>query len=246
MIQSILELQKALGFFKKIRYSAGGIFNHSSFFFGGGYMFSIWQMKDRFDAVMEKSLLPHVPQWVTPNLVTGVRFATSVFVVTTVFFGWWGISLVLVVVAGVTDWMDGWLARARGPMTDWGKRWDERADKLLVLGVVAALLARWHWQAESVGWLWYVLVAAWTLTVLRDIVLVWLRKLRLSKTVVLPAAKLKTALQLLALLPLLSAEWWWPLQVIGVAIFAYATALSLYSGWVYAAPARSQISMHWS
>ncbi|MCA9354172.1 MAG: CDP-alcohol phosphatidyltransferase family protein [Candidatus Kaiserbacteria bacterium] len=207
---------------------------------------NVWQMKDRFDAVMEAVLLPVLPQSVTPNLITGVRFVASALVVATVFFGWWVTSLLLVFVAGFTDWMDGWLARARGPMTEWGKRWDERADKLLVLGVVAALLARWYWYTESVGWLWYVLVAAWSLTVLRDIVMVWLRKLRLSKSVVLPVAKLKTALQLVALVPLLSGEWWWPLQLIGVAIFGYATALSLYSAWVYAAPARSQISMRWS
>jgi len=58
------------------------------------------------------------------------------------------ISLGVFLVAGLTDWYDGWLARKFNYITDWGKFWDPLADKILTstafIGfVIVGLLQLW-------------------------------------------------------------------------------------------------------
>jgi CDP-diacylglycerol--glycerol-3-phosphate 3-phosphatidyltransferase len=58
------------------------------------------------------------------------------------------ISLIVFIIAALTDWYDGWLARKFNYITDWGKFWDPLADKILTstafLGFVfVGLLELW-------------------------------------------------------------------------------------------------------
>lgn len=58
------------------------------------------------------------------------------------------ISLGVFIVAALTDWYDGWLARKFNYITDWGKFWDPMADKILTSAafigfVVIGVLAWW-------------------------------------------------------------------------------------------------------
>lgn len=74
------------------------------------------------------------------------------------------ISIGVFLVAALTDWYDGWLARKFNYITDWGKFWDPLADKILTstafLGFVFVGLLQ----------LWMVL-----LIVLRDLIITLLR-----------------------------------------------------------------------
>lgn len=58
------------------------------------------------------------------------------------------ISLGIYIIAALTDWYDGWLARKFNYITEWGKFWDPLADKILTsvvfLGfVIVNLLPLW-------------------------------------------------------------------------------------------------------
>ncbi|AFH49037.1 CDP-diacylglycerol-glycerol-3-phosphate 3-phosphatidyltransferase [Ignavibacterium album JCM 16511] len=57
-------------------------------------------------------------------------------------------SLTIYIVAALTDWYDGWLARKFNYITEWGKFWDPLADKILTsvvfIGfVIVKLLPLW-------------------------------------------------------------------------------------------------------
>ncbi|MFN3694624.1 MAG: CDP-diacylglycerol--glycerol-3-phosphate 3-phosphatidyltransferase [Ignavibacterium sp.] len=58
------------------------------------------------------------------------------------------ISLAVYIVAALTDWYDGWLARKFNYITEWGKFWDPLADKILTSAVfigfvIVGLLPLW-------------------------------------------------------------------------------------------------------
>ncbi|MCE1189277.1 MAG: CDP-diacylglycerol--glycerol-3-phosphate 3-phosphatidyltransferase [Ignavibacteria bacterium] len=50
------------------------------------------------------------------------------------------ISLVIFLIAALTDWYDGWLARKFNYFTSWGKFWDPMADKILTAGAFFGLV----------------------------------------------------------------------------------------------------------
>ena len=142
-----------------------------------------------------------------PNIITGLRLALALFT----FFGLAAVPLlgshldegqqyglerwafVAFVVAALTDWVDGWLARRIGAVTIWGAILDPIADKVLVCGVVLGLL--------SLGANGAVAVPA-ALILFREFTVSALREVTAGKGIRLPVtmlAKWKTTLQLIAL-----------------------------------------------
>ncbi len=91
--------------------------------------------------------------WTVPNLLSAVRLAgVPVFlwlVLGPEADGW---ALALLMVSGVTDWLDGWLARRLGQTSVLGQVLDPVADRLYILAVVVGLALRdvipW-WMAVS-------------------------------------------------------------------------------------------------
>ena len=80
-----------------------------------------------------------------------------------------GLAITLLAVAGVTDWLDGFLARKMNQVSQLGTLLDPLADRLAILCFVAALASR---EAFS----WWLLVAVGTRDVLLLMTLPSLRK----------------------------------------------------------------------
>ena len=79
-----------------------------------------------------------------PNSLTIFRILlTPVFVI--LLFSdssfWKQISLVVYIVAALTDWYDGWVARKYGYVTRWGKFLDPLADKILSSAALFSFVA---------------------------------------------------------------------------------------------------------
>lgn len=108
------------------------------------------------------------------------------------------ISLAVFVIAALTDWYDGWLARKYNYITDWGKFWDPLADKILTAAAFIALVI------IGVLQLWMVI-----LILLRDFIITGLRSFADYKKVSFSTsryAKWKTFIQMAFLYYLLLVQ----------------------------------------
>ena len=110
--------------------------------------------------------------------------------------GWPGylVAFVLFCVAGATDYLDGYLARAHGAMSKLGQFLDPIADKILVAGTIVMLVENEILRG------WPVLAAI--IILIREITVSGLREYLAGAQVSVPVsqlAKWKTAFQMIAL-----------------------------------------------
>ena len=96
-----------------------------------------------------------------PNLLTALRLVLVPPILVLLVQGGYGTALALAIVAGVSDALDGWLARRFGWQSRIGGILDPLADKLLLVGTYVTLGLLGHLPA------WLVV-----LVVLRDVVIV--------------------------------------------------------------------------
>ncbi|OIH97497.1 CDP-alcohol phosphatidyltransferase family protein [Curtobacterium sp. MCBA15_001] len=81
------------------------------------------------------------PDWQTwPNLITMVRFLLIPVYVVLVVQGHPGWALVSLVVLGVSDWADGFIARKFDQGSKLGKALDPIADRLAIIAIVLSLV----------------------------------------------------------------------------------------------------------
>lgn len=95
------------------------------------------------DKVLAKTLLLIIPQWITPNIISWLRFWSVPFVG---YFLWnesYVIALALFFISAFSDAVDGSLARTRNLVSDFGKMFDPLADKLLVSTAAIILVPRY-------------------------------------------------------------------------------------------------------
>jgi len=180
-----------------------------------------------------------------PNAITFSRLVlTALFVAGTSFggpVGRWA-ALVCFVIAAISDWLDGYLARKLGLVTPMGKLMDPLADKVLVCSAFVYLSALGYCPV----WVTVVILA-------REFLVTGLRQLAVEAGHVMAADRLgkwKTGLQLaycitclvwLAVSPLAQGFWifdllrflsrpeWWLVPI----TMWLALALTLVSGWNY-------------
>ncbi len=116
------------------------------------------------------------------------------------------LALVLFNIAGMTDFLDGRIARKRGLITNFGILMDPLADKILICSAFIAFVESTHLNAAA-----QVKVAAWMVIVIvaRELTITGLRLLAASKNVVLAAenfGKHKTISQIVAVNALLVVD----------------------------------------
>jgi CDP-diacylglycerol--glycerol-3-phosphate 3-phosphatidyltransferase/cardiolipin synthase len=146
----------------------------------------------------------------------------------------WAVAFVLFVVAGLTDYLDGYLARAQGTVSKLGVFLDPIADKIMVAAVIVLLIA--FNQLEGIH------ILAGLIILLREIMVSGLREFLASLQISVPVsslAKWKTALQMIALGALILAgattAWapWLPAHLIGLVCLWLAASLTLITGYDY-------------
>jgi cardiolipin synthase (CMP-forming) len=174
-----------------------------------------------------------------PNILTLSRiFAVPILVALMWFPGWelgWGMAFALYCLMALTDYFDGYVARAQGAVSKLGVFLDPIADKIMVASVILMLVGTRHDAASITG----VHTIAALIILLREIAVSGLREFLAELRVSLPVSKLakwKTTLQLLSLGALILAgalpgEGW--VRDVGIVSLWGAAGLTLITGWDY-------------
>ena len=179
-----------------------------------------------------------------PNRLTLGRLVLTVFFVASLSSATrWGdaMALLLFIIASLTDWLDGHLARKLNQITNFGRLMDPLADKILVAAALVCLIPS---RIHHVG------IPAWAVIIIisREFLITGLRQLAAGEGVILPAdhlGKHKTAWQLITILfflILLAAgdcfgdESRWLLYIgthVGPVLIGITIVLTIYSGLAY-------------
>jgi len=166
-----------------------------------------------------------------PNILTLSRMVLLPIIVGLFFVGgvqalWW--ALVLYIVASLTDFIDGWVARTFDMVSEFGTFLDPISDKIFVGTLLVVLVG-----FGPLSGLWIVPVL---LIFMREFLVSGLREFLGPKNVKMPVtnlAKYKTALQMLSLGFLIIGDYVPYAMEIGRGMLCVATALTLVTGWSY-------------
>ena len=170
-----------------------------------------------------------------PNILTLSR----IFAVPLLVFLLWprpspidfAVAFALYCLMGITDYFDGYLARAQGQISKAGIFLDPIADKIMVAAVILMLVFNRTLAGAT--------VIAGLIILLREIAVSGLREFLAGLSVSVPVSKLakwKTTFQLVALggLILAGAVPWWPwVDWVAVLSLWLAAMLTLVTGWDY-------------
>ncbi len=171
--------------------------------------------------------LPFKPRDI-PNLITGLRILLVAPFLWLLLEERYGAALLLFVLAGVSDALDGFLAKYYGWTSELGGLLDPIADKLLLIGAILAL----GWLKELPGWL-VALVIGRDLLIVVGAVAYHLRVERL-RAAPLMISKLNTFVQLTLVCAVIVHYGLMPLPEWLLAGGIYLTALTtVWSGAAY-------------
>ncbi len=181
-----------------------------------------------------------------PNTITLTRIPLMFLIVFLMFQGWPGaasLAFWLFIAGAVSDWLDGYLARKHGLVSTFGILMDALTDKIMVLGIMIAMVDRRYHPIP----LSFVLI-----TLCREFLVSGMRMVAASKGVVVGAdkgGKTKTVSQLIAIGFLLATsmvenDWaYWfradlswlssACHTVGLVGFIVGTFLAVWSGWRY-------------
>jgi cardiolipin synthase (CMP-forming) len=177
-----------------------------------------------------------------PNLLTLSRIVAIPLVILTFYvappYGPW-IGCALFAAAGVTDWLDGQLARRWHQQSEWGRVLDPIADKLLVATVLFMLAAMARISPVTIFPALVILA--------REILVSGLREHLAGLNVPVPVSRLakwKTGLQMVAIGVLLVGDAGpsaIPVRIMGEALLWIAAVLTILTGYDYFRSGMSRI-----
>jgi CDP-diacylglycerol--glycerol-3-phosphate 3-phosphatidyltransferase len=163
-----------------------------------------------------------IPNWITFSRLLGIPFLLYGLYNPTSQARW--ICLTIFLVAALTDWLDGYLARKLNQISELGKFLDPLVDKLLVLAPLLVLVE----LGKIPAWGVFIILG-------RELAIAgW----RVNQTTITGAniwGKLKTVSQIVAIALLiapLSASWQFPALI----SFWLSVALTVISGGIYLLP----------
>ncbi|MCC6414724.1 MAG: CDP-diacylglycerol--glycerol-3-phosphate 3-phosphatidyltransferase [Opitutaceae bacterium] len=182
-----------------------------------------------------------------PNILTVSR-VPAMFAIVALMYGEfrWGATIAfwLFIAAALSDWLDGKLARASGQVSTFGRFMDAVIDKVMVIGLMVALVNGGYFAG------WRTTAMLCVLGVIgREFLISGLRMVAASKGMVVEAdtsGKVKTFLQLNAIGWLLGWKMFMVdfgdvgsavlnrgVHTMGLVFFAGSVVLALTSGWTY-------------
>jgi len=160
----------------------------------------------------------------TANKLTLLRIALVPVFLIILYWGFpfsnWA-ALLVFIIASVTDFLDGHIARSRNMITDFGKFMDPLADKMLVMAAMC-------WFVQS-GEMWGWVLA---LVLLREFAVSGMRLVAVEQGKVIAAAwsgKIKTAATMVCICLMLGLDFAWLDMLCQIVILA----TTLYSGVEY-------------
>ncbi len=172
--------------------------------------------------------------YTVPNLLTALRIALIPVIVGLFYlpYGWGDIVAgVLFAVAGITDTLDGYIARRLGQVSHLGTFLDPVADKLIVATALVLIVSR--------NPVWYVTLTA-SVIIGREIAISalreWMAEIGARQKVAVSAlGKFKTIAQIVGLSMMLFYEdlLGIPMYRLGLALTVVAAALTLWSMSIY-------------
>nr|WP_295374028.1 CDP-diacylglycerol--glycerol-3-phosphate 3-phosphatidyltransferase [uncultured Sphingosinicella sp.] len=175
-----------------------------------------------------------------PNILTLSRILAVPILVYLLWKPSWydyAITFVLYCLVGITDYFDGYLARAQKTVSRLGIFLDPIADKIMVVAVIVMLISSRQASGEPVIHDFHIIPAL--VILLREITVSGLREFLAGLQVSVPVsalAKWKTTLQLVALGALILGgsvpQWEW-VHDVGLASLWAAAILTLITGWDY-------------
>jgi CDP-diacylglycerol--glycerol-3-phosphate 3-phosphatidyltransferase len=198
-------------------------------------------MDDASVAAFLPMTLRRAPTLNLPNQLTVMRLGFCGLFLISMSFAWpyaATTALFLFILASLTDWLDGAIARSRNLVTDLGKLLDPLADKVLILGALIALAVDRHHFAPM--WMVVIIMA-------REFLISGLRQIAAAKQKILAAERIgkhKTISQIVviivSLLCLSLAEfglqntvlYHW-LAATQMPLYWFALLITVWSGLVY-------------
>ncbi len=132
------------------------------------------------------------------NALSLFRICAAFAIIPTLMLQWYWVSLILFVLASVTDWMDGYLARKYNVCTKLGGVLDHMGDKLLVVNTLIMLTLMMRF--------WFIVIPV-IIMIARELYISGLREFLGTQKIEMPVpkarfsmGKIKTTLQLVTII----------------------------------------------